>query len=75
MMARRVSGSPSLAVEAATRKVVVSASSRPPPRAEPFIAEIVGIGRAVIEERVERRVERKSRVLWTELVYVCVCRE
>jgi hypothetical protein len=63
MMASRVSGRPSLAVEAATRKVVVRASSRPPPRAEPLMAEMVGMGRVDSWVKVARRVERNSRVL------------
>jgi hypothetical protein len=45
IMPRRVSGNPSSAVEAATRKVVHKASSSPPPRATPFIAAMVGIGK------------------------------
>jgi hypothetical protein len=42
---------------------VVRASSRPPPNAGAARAEIVGIGRAWIEERVERREVRKLVVL------------
>lgn len=61
MMARRVSGSPTVAVEAKTRKLVASASSRPPPKAVLEIAEMVGIW------RVERRVSvalREVRNVW-----------
>ena len=43
--ASRTSGSPSLAVSAATRRSQHSASSSPPPSASPSIAAIVGIGR------------------------------
>ena len=43
--ARRTSGSPSVAVSAATRRSQQSASSSPPPSASPSIAAIVGIGR------------------------------
>ena len=42
--ARRTSGSPSLARSEAMRRSQHSASSRPPPRALPSIAAIVGIG-------------------------------
>lgn len=64
IMARRVSGRPSLAVEAATRKVVVRASSRPPPRAEPLMAEMVGMGSEASWVKVARRLLRNSRVLF-----------
>jgi hypothetical protein len=63
MMARRVSGSATVVVLAKTRMCVVRASSRPPPNAGAARAEIVGIGRAWIEERVERREVRKLVVL------------
>jgi hypothetical protein len=51
MMARRVSGRATVAVEANTRKLVQRPSSRPPPKAELPMAEMVGIG------RVDRRVK------------------
>lgn len=63
MMARRVSGSATVVVLAKTRMCVVRASSRPPPNAGAARAEIVGIGRAWIEESVERREARKLAVL------------
>ena len=50
-MARRVSGRPTAAVEANTRKLVQRPSSRPPPKAVLLMAEMVGIG------RVDRRVK------------------
>jgi hypothetical protein len=51
MMARRVSGRATVAVEANTRKLVQRLSSRPPPKAVLPMAEMVGIG------RVDRRVK------------------
>ena len=51
MMARRVSGRATVAVEANTRKLVQRPSSRPPPKAVLPMAEMVGIG------RVDRRVK------------------
>lgn len=62
-MASRVSGRPTDAVEAMTRKLVQSASSRPPPNAVLLMAEIVGTGRVERRVKVARRVFRKSRVL------------
>lgn len=49
MMARRVSGRPTIAEAEKMRRVEAKASSRPPPRAVEDIAEIEGMGR---EERV-----------------------
>ncbi len=66
MMARRVSGSASAAVDAKTRKVVARASSRPPPRAREETALMVGMGRAESCVRVVRRVCRKWLVLERE---------
>jgi hypothetical protein len=51
MMARRVSGRATVAVEANTRKFVQRPSSRPPPNAVLPMAEMVGIG------SVDRRVK------------------
>ena len=63
MMPRRVSGSPTTAFDERTRKWVVRASSRPPPRAIEEMAEMEGIGRAEREVKVSRRLERNSAVL------------
>ena len=52
-----------MAVEAKTRRWVVRASSRPPPKARDESAVIVGIGRLEIEAKVFRSEERKSDVL------------
>jgi hypothetical protein len=62
-MARRVSGRPTTAVEAKTRRWVHRASSRPPPRAGAASAAMVGIGRAASAAKVERRVVRNCVVL------------
>lgn len=62
-MARRVSGSPTCALDERTRKWVASASSRPPPRAREEMAEMVGIGRAESDVRVVRRLRRNAAVL------------
>jgi Cft2 family RNA processing exonuclease len=51
MMARRVSGRATVAVEASTRKFVQRPNSRPPPKAVLPMAEMVGIG------SVDRRVK------------------
>jgi hypothetical protein len=48
MMPRRVSGRPTIAVDARTRMCVQRASSRPPPSAVEEMALMVGMGR---EER------------------------
>jgi hypothetical protein len=63
MMARRVSGSPTWAVDARTRRWVQRASSRPPPRAVEEMALIVGMGRSERAVKVLRRLERKAEVL------------
>lgn len=63
MMPRRVSGSPTAALEVRTRRWVERASSRPPPRAREEMAEMVGTGRLERAERVPRRLERNSSVL------------
>ncbi|KAK5625815.1 hypothetical protein RRF57_001531 [Xylaria bambusicola] len=62
-MPSRVSGRPTWAVEARTRKWVHKASSRPPPSANDEMADIVGIGRAESEENVPRRLARNWAVL------------
>ncbi len=63
MMARRVSGRPTAALDENTRKCVARASSSPPPRAIDEMAEIVGMGRAERDVRVSRRLDRKAAVL------------
>ena len=63
MIARRVSGRPTTAVEAKRRKVDASASSRPPPSAIDEMAEIVGMGRVERRWNAVRREWRKSFVL------------
>lgn len=67
IMARRVSGKATTAVEARTRKSVHNASSRPPPKAELATAEMVGIGRVERRVKVLRSFERKAATL----VYDC----
>lgn len=62
-MASRVSGSPTCALELKRRKVVLRASSRPPPRAREETAEMVGRGRVERVVRVVRRLWRKVCVL------------
>ena len=59
----RVSGRPTVAVDAKTRKVVVRASSRPPPKAVEDMALRVGMGRWAIAVNVARRVLRNCVVL------------
>lgn len=63
IMPRRVSGRPTVAVDARTRKCVERASSRPPPRAIEDMALIVGMGRFEIFVNVPRRFARNSEVL------------
>lgn len=53
-----------MAVEAKTRKCVVRASSRPPPKAVLEMAERVGIGRCERRVKVLRRAVRKFWVLF-----------
>jgi hypothetical protein len=52
-----------MAVDPKTRKLVHSASSRPPPKAELEIAEMVGTGRVERLVKTERREVRKDLVL------------
>jgi len=63
MIARRVSGSATVVLDAKTRMCVVSASSRPPPKAGAARAEIVGIWSCEMEVNVPRRFVRKFAVL------------
>lgn len=63
IMPSRVSGRPTVAVEARTRKWVERASSSPPPRAREEMAEMVGIGSEDKELKVVRRLARKAAVL------------
>ena len=70
MMPSRVSGKPTTAREAKTRRVVASASSRPPPRAMEETAEMVGMGREESVVRVWRREERKSFVLGNKVLAI-----
>lgn len=63
MMPSRVSGRPTWAVEARTRRCVQRASSRPPPRAVEEMALMVGMGRAERAVKVARRLVRKADVL------------
>lgn len=59
-MARRVSGRPTCAVEAKTRRLVHSASSRPPPKAVLLTAEMVGRGSVASLVKVFRSFARNS---------------
>jgi hypothetical protein len=70
MIANLVSGSATVDVEPKTRKVVVRASSRPPPNATEEIAEMVGMGRRERRVKVSRRVVRNCFVLAFVLVSV-----
>jgi len=63
IIARRVSGRATRAVEAKMRRLVVRASSRPPPRAREERAVRVGMGRVEMEVKVARRAVRKAVVL------------
>jgi hypothetical protein len=63
IMANLVSGNATVDVEPKTRKVVVRASSRPPPNATEEIAEMVGMGRRERRVKVSRRVVRNCFVL------------
>ena len=58
MMARRVSGRATVAVELKTRKWVQRASSRPPPKALLEMAEMVGMGSWARRVNVERSFPR-----------------
>jgi len=62
-IARRVSGSATVAVLAKTRMCVVSASSNPPPKASEDRAVIVGTGSVEMRVKVLRRLVRKFEVL------------
>jgi len=66
MMASRVSGSATTALEPKTRRCVVRASSRPPPNAGAARAAMVGIRSREREAKVARREARKAAVLGTE---------
>jgi len=70
MIPRRVSGSPTWAVEAKTRRCVQSANSRPPPRAREETALIVGMGREESSANVLLRLSRKLAVLFEELASI-----
>ena len=63
MIASRVSGRATVVLDAKMRMCVVSASSRPPPKAGAASAEIVGIGRREMDVSVPRREARKFAVL------------
>ena len=63
MIANLVSGKATVDVDPKTLKVVVRASSRPPPNATEEIAEMVGMGRRESRVNVSRRVVRKCFVL------------
>lgn len=64
MMASRVSGRPTTAELPKTRRCVLRASSRPPPRASEASAVRVGMGSVARRVRVWRRVVRKLAVLF-----------
>ncbi len=61
MMARRVSGRATTAVDAKMRRCVVRASSRPPPKASEESAVSVGIGRAEMDVKSLLRHEERSQ--------------
>lgn len=63
MIPNFVSGSPTEAVAATTRRSVARASSNPPPRATDATAEMVGTGSVSMAWKVERSVVRKALVL------------
>lgn len=63
MIARRVSGRPTVAVGEKTRKVLARASSRPPPRATEDTAVMEGMGRVERVFSVVRRLVRNVAVL------------
>jgi hypothetical protein len=63
MIANLVSGSATVEEEPKTRKVVVKASSRPPPNATEEIAEMVGMRRRERRVKVSRRRVRNCFVL------------
>jgi hypothetical protein len=63
MMARRVSGRATVALEAKTRSDAHRASSRPPPKASEETAAMEGMGSVERRVKVARRCVRKARVL------------
>ena len=63
MMPRRVSGRERIVVVVRTRKSRGRVSSRPPPKAGPAMAAMVGMGRSSRAWRVLRREVRKFWVL------------
>jgi hypothetical protein len=63
MIASLVSGRATVVFEAKMRICVVSASSKPPPKAGAARADMVGIGSREIEVNVPRREARKLAVL------------
>lgn len=63
MIANLVSGSPTIAFDPKTRKVVHSPSSKPPPKAVEEMAAIEGIGNFESSVNVDRRSLRNSFVL------------
>lgn len=73
MMPRRVSGRATTALLLKTRRCVVRASSRPPPKASEETAEMVGTGSWVMELKAPRSLERKSAVLFDARRGVSVC--
>jgi hypothetical protein len=64
MIAKRVSGRPTVLDEPKTRRWVHSASSRPPPRAIEDIEEMVGISSWARLVKVLRSLSRKSSTLF-----------
>ncbi len=60
-----------MAVEAKTRRWVVSASSRPPPNATEESAVMDGMGSLEMEVKVWRKEKRKSDVLKKNDVLSC----
>lgn len=74
MIARRVSGRPTMVEELKTRKWVVRPSSRPPPRATEEIEEIVGIGSAEMSRNVPRSLARNSPTLYQAVSFAMASR-
>ncbi len=60
MIPNLVSGNPTIAVDAKTRRSVANASSSPPPSASDATAAMVGMGRVSMASKVERSLVRKS---------------
>jgi hypothetical protein len=69
MIPNLVSGNPTIAVDAKTRRSVANASSSPPPSASDATAAMVGMGRVSMASKVERSLVRKSWVLWMDVSY------